>query len=561
MKGILKYLLFVVFNISPLVAVFPDAIGENGAVTSSSKHASQIGIDVLKNGGNAIDAAIAVGFALSVTFPNAGNLGGGGFMVIRTSSGEVRTIDFREVAPENAFRDMYLDENGDVISGMSLYTAHASGVPGTVAGFEYAHERFGTKSWNYLLRPSIQLATNGFELSFRDAMYLNASRSFFLRDKESAKIFAAQDNYSVGDLFIQKDLAKTLRRISIGGADEFYKGVTSDMIVQCMKRTGGIITKADLANYRPIERDPITFKYRDYTFYSMPPASSGGICLAEILNQLETISFDSVGFHSTNHIQPFVESERRAYADRAEFLGDTDFTDVPISTLISKSYAEIRFSDYDQYKIIPSSDMGPGEIEGYDESDETTHYSVVDKWGNAVSVTITLNGKYGNGIVVDGAGFLLNNEMDDFSIKPGHPNMYGLVGKEANAIAPYKRMLSSMTPTIVDDPEDNLFLVLGSPGGSTIITTVAQIAVNVIDFGMNIQDAVNAPRFHHQWLPDLIFFESDRFSSETLSNLSSKGYELSERRSIGEANCIQIGSSGIKFSAADSRRAACALAY
>ena len=540
---------------------FPDAIGKNGAVSSSSSHASQVGIDILKSGGNAIDAAIAVGFALSVTFPNAGNLGGGGFMVVRTADGDVSTIDFREVAPKSAHRDMYLDENGDVVSGMSLYTTHAAGVPGTVAGFGAAHEKYGTKSWNYMIRPAIKLASNGFKLSYRDAMYLNGSRSYFLRDKEAAKIFTEKDSYSVGDLFIQRDLARTLRRISIGGAEEFYTGITSDMIQRCMTRTGGVITKDDLANYKAVERDPIEFDYRGYTFYSMPPASSGGICMAEILNQLETISFDSVGYHSAEHIQPFVEAERRAYADRAEYLGDTDFVSVPISTLTSDSYAIERFSDYNPNAIIPSSQMGPGELVNFYESDETTHYSVVDKWGNAVSVTVTLNGKYGNGIVVDGAGFLLNNEMDDFSIKPGHPNKYGLVGKEANAVAPFKRMLSSMTPTIVDGPDDNLALVLGSPGGSTIITTVAQIAVNVIDFGMNIQDAVDSPRFHHQWLPDVVFYESNGFSEETLGRLHGNGYQFSEKSSIGEANCIQITPSGIKFAAADSRRAASALAY
>jgi gamma-glutamyltranspeptidase/glutathione hydrolase len=380
-------------------------------------------------------------------------------------------------------------------------------------------------------------------------------------DDEAARIFASKERYTVGDLFIQRDLGKTLRRISVGGFEEFYTGVTANMIQDCMDRTGGIITKEDLRRYRPIERQPIEFNYRGYNFYSMPPASSGGICLAEILNQLETLDFDSTGYHSAEHIQPFVEAERRAYADRAEYLGDMDFVSVPISTLISDSYAQLRFSDYNPDAIIPSSLMGPGDLVNLYESDETTHYSVVDKWGNAVSVTITLNGKYGNGIVVDGAGFLLNNEMDDFSIKPGHPNKYGLVGKEANAIAPLKRMLSSMTPTIIENPIGELMLVLGSPGGSTIITTVAQIAVNVIDFGMNIQDAVDAPRFHHQWLPDVVFYERNGFSDETLDNLSNKGYQLAEKISMGEANCIQIGANGIKFAAADSRRGASAMAY
>jgi len=516
---------------------------------------------VLKDGGNAIDAAVAVGFALSVTFPNAGNLGGGGFMVIRSADGEVTTIDFREVAPANARRDMYLNKDGEVIPNMSLYTAQAAGVPGTVAGFGYAHEKYGTKSWNYLLRPAIKLASSGFELSYRDAMYLNASRMFFLRDEEAARIFASKEGYELGDLFIQRDLGKTLRRISMGGYQEFYTGITASMIEDCMDRTGGIITREDLTRYRPIEREPIEFEYRGFRFYSMPPASSGGICLSEILNQLETLDFDSIGYHSTEHMQPFIEAGRRAYADRAEYLGDMDFISIPTSTLTSDSYAQLRFSDYNPNLIIPSSEMGPGKVTGFYESDETTHYSVVDKWGNAVSVTVTLNGKYGNGIVADGAGFLLNNEMDDFSIKPGHPNKYGLVGNAANAVAPFKRMLSSMTPTIVENSEGELTLVLGSPGGSTIITTVAQISMNVIDFGMNIQDAVDAPRFHHQWLPDVVFYEKNGFSDETLDNLSRKGYQLAEKISIGEANCIQITSNGIKFASADSRRGASAMAY
>jgi len=557
----IRYLSIVILITSQIWANFPSAIGKNGVVSSSSPHATEIGINVLKDGGNAVDAAVAVGFALGVTFPNAGNIGGGGFMVIRMADGEVTTIDFRETAPIRSDRDMYLDDNGDVVDGMSLYSSKAAGVPGTVSGFGYAHEKYGSKSWTYLLRPSVKLAMSGFPLSYRDALYLNANKPFLSRDEETSKIFVSKDGYSVGDIFIQKDLGETLRRIAIRGYQEFYTGTTAEMIIKCMRRTGGIITSKDLREYYPIERQPITFEYRGHTFHSMPPASSGGICLAQILNQLEIMSFDSIGFQSSEHIQMMIEAERRAYADRAEFLGDTDFIDVPMDILISDEYAAQRFSDFDFDNIISSSEMGPGNLSSFYESDETTHYSVVDKWGNAVSVTVTLNGKYGNGIVVDGAGFLLNNEMDDFSIKPGHPNKYGLVGKEANAIEPRKRMLSSMTPTIVENTDGDLMLVLGSPGGSTIITTVAQIAVNVIDFGMNIEDAVHAPRFHHQWLPDVVFYEKNKFSEETLNKLSKKGYGLSEKYSIGEANCIQIGANGIKFGAADSRRGASAMAY
>ncbi len=542
-------------------AHYPKSMGKNGVVSSSSSHASDIGIQVLKNGGNAVDAAIAVGFALGVTFPNAGNIGGGGFMVIRLSNGEVSTIDFREVAPLLSDRDMFLDDSSRVIRGKSLYTALASGVPGTVAGFGYAHEKYGTKSWKSLIEPSINLAYNGFRLTTRDADYLNDARKFLSRDKEALKIFVPNKNHKVGDLLIQTDLANTLKRISTYGYKEFYEGLTSKKIIKCMNRTNGIISKEDLLTYEPVERKPIEFTYRGYKIYSMPPASSGGICLAEILNQIETTNLRLFDYQSPEHIQLVVEAEKRAYADRAEYMGDIDFVDVPINRLISNQYAEMRFSDFDFDVVIPSNNMGPGLGPVLNESSETTHYSIVDKWGNAVSVTTTLNGKYGNGIVVDDAGFLLNNEMDDFSIKPGHPNKYGLVGKEANSIKPKKRMLSSMTPTIVENSSGELILVLGSPGGSTIITTVAQIIINIIDYDMSISDAVQAPRFHHQWLPDVVFYEEGAISNKTMNTLKNKGYIFHRRKSIGEANCIQIPSNGIIFGAADSRREASTRAY
>ena len=542
-------------------AHYPKSMGKNGVVSSSSSHASDIGIEVLKNGGNAVDAAIAVGFALGVTFPNAGNIGGGGFMVIRLANGEVSTIDFREVAPLLSDRDMFLDDSSRVIRGKSLYTALASGVPGTVAGFGHAHEKYGTKSWKSLIEPSINLAYNGFRLTTRDADYLNNARKFLSRDKEALKIFVPNKNHKVGDLLIQTDLANTLKRISMYGYKEFYEGLTSKKIIKCMNRTNGIISKEDLLTYKPVERKPIEFIYRGYRIYSMPPASSGGICLAEILNQIETINLRSFDYQSPEHIQLVVEAEKRAYADRAEYMGDIDFVNVPINRLISDQYAKMRFSDFDFNVVIPSNNMGPGLGPVLNESSETTHYSIVDKWGNAVSVTTTLNGKYGNGIVVDEAGFLLNNEMDDFSIKPGHPNKYGLVGKEANSIKPKKRMLSSMTPTIVENPSGELILVLGSPGGSTIITTVAQIIINIIDYDMSISDAVQAPRFHHQWLPDVVFYEEGAISNKTMNVLKNKGYTFHRRKSIGEANCIQIPSNGVIFGAADSRREASTRAY
>ena len=555
----------IVFIVIGLLSIcypnIPDAVGENGVVVSSNDYATQVGIDALKAGGNAVDAAVAVGFALSVVHPSAGNLGGGGFMVMRFSDGRVTTIDFREMAPSLSDKDMFLDENLEIVPDKSLKTALASGVPGSVAGLGYAHEKYGSMKWNRLVKPSIKLASKGYKLSYKDMFYLNNYRDFLSLDEESKKIFSQKDGqYELGDVFIQQDLANTLVRISNNGYREFYEGITADNIVRCMKRTNGIISKQDLMNYHVVEREPIEFTYKDYKIYSMPPPSSGGICLAQILNQLELIDVSQFGQHSSDHIHFMVEAERRAYADRAHYLGDPDFVDVPMSHLISKGYAEQRSSNIDPFLASESENITYGNINP--ESEETTHYSVVDKWGNAVSVTTTINRAYGNGIVVDDSGFLLNNEMDDFSSKPGEPNSFGLIGNTANAIEPGKRMLSSMTPTIVTDNEDQLFLVLGSPGGSTIITTVAQLIVNVIDYEMNISDAVEMGRFHHQWLPDLIQYEPSTISDDTGKELFKRGYSLHPRMSIGEANCIQYNKNlKLYFGAADSRRGASAIGY
>ena len=394
-------------------------------------------------------------------------------------------------------------------------------------------------------------------------MYFNHPyyQEYLSNDAESAKIFSKEEPFTLYQTFIQKDLGKTLERIANNGWHEFYTGKTADMIEACMLRTDGLITKEDLQNYRAIERNPISFKYREYEVHSMPPASSGGITIAGILNQLENIDLDSLDYHSAQHIHFVAEAERRVYADRAEFMGDMDFVPVPIDRLISDQYAQVRWNSVDSIIASKSEDVSHGDIPfNYKESKETTHYSVVDQWGNAVSVTTTINGWFGNGIVVDGAGFLLNNEMDDFSAKPGVPNAYGLIGNAANAIEPGKRMLSSMSPTIVETPEGELFLVLGSPGGSTIITTVAQIIMNVIDFGMNMEDAVETPRFHHQWLPDMIQFESSGFSPETVNALENRGHAFKYRGSIGEANCIQV-EDGFIYGSADSRRNSSALGY
>ena len=560
-KRLIKLYIFLIINL--LFARTPDAVGENGMVVSSHELASQVGIDILQNGGNAIDAAIATGFALAVVHPGAGNIGGGGFMVIRLADGTVTTIDFRETAPSAAFRDMFLDDSLNVIPGKSWNTAWAAGVPGSVAGLGLAHEKFGSLNWQSLVQPSAVLATNGFPLDYQNMQSLNHPyyQDYLSKDKESAVIFSRDEPFSLLEKFTQIDLGKTLSRISKNGWTEFYTGKTADMIEKCMQRTNGLITKNDLKNYKAVERNPITFNYRDYEVHSMPPASSGGITIAGILNQLENIHLDSLDYHSAQHIHFVAEAERRVYADRAEFMGDMDFVPVPIDRLISDKYANDRWESVDSLMASNSQDLSHGEIPfNYKEFEETTHYSVVDKWGNAVSVTTTINGWFGNGIVVDGAGFLLNNEMDDFSAKPGVPNAYGLIGNTANAIEPKKRMLSSMSPTIVEYPNGDLFLVIGSPGGSTIITTTAQIIMNVIDFGMNLEDAVEAPRFHHQWLPDMIQFEYRGFSPETVQALENRGHAHKFRGSLGEANCIQV-KDGFIFGAADSRRNASARGY
>ena len=567
---ICKFILIISLFINLTFSKFPDAIGYNGMVVSSNKYASQIGLDILKNGGNAIDAAIGVSFALAVVHPGAGNIGGGGFMVVRTSDGKVTTIDFREKAPSGASKDMFLDDSLNVIPGKSWSTSLASGVPGSVAGMWMAHEKFGSKPWYDIIRPSIHLAQYGFELDPLNCSYLNSNyyKSFLSKDSEAKDIFTKADDFKIGEIFFQHDLANTLRRIAFSGRDGFYKGQTAKNIVKCMERTDGIITLDDLENYEAIERNPIEFEYKNYKVYSMPPPSSGGVALAGILKQLENIGLDTIPYHSSDYIHYIVEAERNVYSDRSVYLGDSDFNDIPIKELISDEYSKSRWSEVDLNKARKSSDVQEGNLMYY-ESEETTHYSVVDKWGNAVSVTTTVNGWFGNGIVVDDSGFLLNNEMDDFSSKPGHPNKYGLIGNKLNSIEPNKRMLSSMTPTIVEDPQGELFLVVGSPGGSTIITTVAQVILNVIDQKMSIKNAIEQSRFHHQWLPDVVYFEPLNFSIETLDELRLKGHSISNRTSIGEANCIKIrtlkDSSKVKtyiFSgAADSRRGASALGF
>lgn len=514
--------------------------GENGAVASRSALASDVGVEILKQGGNAIDAAVAVGFALAVTYPSAGNIGGGGFMVVRLANGEVLAQDHREKAPLTASTDMFLDANGDVDRELSLFSLQASGVPGSVAGMLDALEKYGTMTRQEVMAPAIRLAEEGFALNADLAGDFNATMPYFQRHEASQAIFSKNGTpYQAGDLFVQKDLAESLKRVSELGRDGFYKGPTADMIVAEMQRNGGLISHADLESYDVVWRTPMRGDYRGHEIWSMPPPSSGGVVLLQILNMLEPHDIGALGWGSTRTVHLTVEALRRAYADRAEHLGDPDFYPVPVEKLISKDYAQERFADMNPAAASNSEQIFAGNWNT--ESTETTHYSVVDANGNAVSVTTTLNGSYGNRIVVPGAGFLLNNEMDDFSAKPGTPNMYGLLGGEANKIEPGKRMLSSMTPTIVVKDGQTL-LVTGSPGGSTIINTVLHVVMNVVDHGMGVEEAVAKPRFYHQWKPDVVRYETDSFSAETKAELEAMGHrDLTDSGyGYGDANSIVI---------------------
>ena len=534
----------------------PAVFGADGGVASRSRLASEVAADVLRRGGNAVDAAVAGGFALAVTWPSAGNLGGGGFMVIRMADGTTTTNDHREKAPGAATHDMYLDENGDVIAGLSTDSHLASGVPGSVDGLLAALEKFGTMSRGQVLQPAIGLARNGFTLPRDMAQAFARRRDQFAQYPGSAAKFARADGsaFESGDLFRQPDLAASLERISEKGRAGFYEGKTADLIVAEMQRGGGLISHEDLAAYRSVWREPVTGSYRGHEIVSMPPPSSGGVLLVQMLNMLEPYDIGGMGFGSAAAAHHLVEAERRAYADRAEYLGDPDFYPVPVTRLTAKDYARERFADFDPAKASRSADIGAGAAPPA-ESPDTTHLSVIDGGGNAVAYTTTLNLSYGSKIVAEGTGTLLNNEMDDFSAKPDTPNAFGLIGREANAIAPGKRMLSSMTPTLVTR-EGQTVLATGSPGGSTIITTVLQVVVNTIDHGMAVSDAVGAPRFHHQWLPDRVLHEPFALSPDTLSLLRSMGHEglvsWTYGRGIGDANSVSRSDQGI-FAMADPR--------
>ncbi|ECJ6093251.1 gamma-glutamyltransferase [Salmonella enterica] len=532
--------------------VFHPVRATQGMVASVDAMATQVGVDILKQGGNAVDAAVAVGYALAVTHPQAGNLGGGGFMLLRTKDGATTAIDFREMAPAGATRDMFLDEQGNPDSKKSLTSPLASGTPGTVAGLSLALEKYGSLPLNSVVRPAIKLAQEGFIVNDALADDLKTYGSEVLPHHENSKAIFWKDGEPLkkGDKLVQQDLANSLTMIAENGPDAFYKGEIARQIAQQMQQNGGLITTDDLAAYQAVERTPVSGEYRRYQIFSMPPPSSGGIHIVQILNILENFDMKKYGFGSADAIQIMAEAEKYAYADRSEYLGDPDFVNVPWQALTSKAYAKSIAGQIDINKAKPSSEIRPGKLAPY-ESDQTTHFSVVDKDGNAVAVTYTLNTTFGTGIVAGNTGILLNNQMDDFSAKPGVPNVYGLVGGEANAVGPKKRPLSSMSPTIVVK-DGKTWLVTGSPGGSRIITTVLQMVVNTIDFGMNVAEATNAPRFHHQWLPDELRVEKG-FSPDTLKLLEQKGQKVALKEAMGSTQSIMVGADGELYGASDPR--------
>ena len=526
----------------------------NGMVVTSHYLATDEALKVLENGGNAIDAAVTAAFALAVTQPRSGNIGGGGFMLLSSeSAGEVVAIDYREKAPAGATRDMFLDKDGNADSDLSRYSHKAAGVPGTVAGLALALEKYGTLSLADALAPAIRLAEEGFVIPSRFSDGIKASAEKLGQFESSARVFFKPDGslYEAGDRFVQKDLAATLKRIADQGVKGFYEGETADLIVAQMQRGGGLISHEDLKDYRPAIRKPVHGNYRGYDVYSMSPPSSGGTHVVQILNVLEGYPIAETGHNSAATLHLLAEAMKRAYADRSEYLGDTDFVEVPVAGLTSKAYAAELRAAIDPQQATDSASLKPGNPVPY-ESNETTHFSVADKFGNAVSNTYTINFSYGSHIVVDGAGFLLNNEMDDFSAKPGVPNAYGLLGGEANKIEPGKRMLSSMSPTIVQKDGKN-FLVTGSPGGPRIITTTLQVLMNVIDHHLNIQAAVNAPRIHHQWLPDEIRVE-EGISPDTIRLLEGMGHTVTQKAAMGAIQSIMIAEDGTFYGGADPRR-------
>lgn len=547
-------------------ARFHPVISQLGMVVSQEAIASQVGADILEAGGNAIDAAVATGFALAVTLPRAGNLGGGGFMLVYLAEkNKTIAIDYREMAPMAANKDMFLDSQGNVDNQKARFSAQSSGVPGTVAGLIHVLDQYGTLPIKEVIKPAIMLASQGFKVNhdLSDSLRLRSERLH--KHKASKKYFykANGDNFLPGDILAQSDLSQTLARIAEQGRSGFYAGTTADLIVAQMKRSGGLITSQDLANYKVVERQPVCGSYRQHNLCAMPPPSSGGIHLIQMLNILENFELNKLGHNSADYIHHLVEAMRSAYADRSLYLGDPDFTPVPVNQLIDKAYAKSLSRQISSKKARSSNDVHPGLDKWIDskvtESEETTHFSVWDKQGNIVTNTYTLNFAYGNGIAVEGAGFLLNNEMDDFSAKPGSANGYGLIGGSANAIQPQKRPLSSMTPTLLYDANNKPIMATGSPGGSTIITIVLQMLLNTLEFNMGIAEATAMPRIHHQWLPDSVYYENG-ISPDTLKNLKSLGHQVSSRsRVLGSTQSISLNNNKLEGSADPRRQGAAAI--
>ena len=523
----------------------------NGMVVCATPQAARVGLGILKKGGNAVDAAVAVQFALAVTHPEAGNIAGGGFMVYRSAKGVCSTLDFREKAPARANRDMFLDKAGNVIQGMSIASHQASGVPGSVDGMVAAYHKYGRLKWAELVQPAIDLARHGFKISRRLASALNHAKNQFEKLNEGKSYFIKNDEWKEGDLLVQEDLAKTLELIRDKGRAGFYAGKVANELVDEMKSGNGLISKADLQNYHSVWRKPVTGYYKHYHIITMRPPSSGGIALLQLLKSVEPYPLHRWGFNTDSTVQVMVEAERRVYADRSKYLGDPDFYKVPVDSLLKPAYIRSRMSNFTWNAATPSASIQAGKFAGY-ESDQTTHYSIVDREGNAVAITTTLNGSFGSKIFVKGAGFLLNNEMDDFSIKPGVPNMFGLVGGKANSVQPGKRMLSSMTPTIIEKG-GKLFMVVGTPGGATIITSVFQTILNVLEFDQDMQQAVTSKRFHHQWLPDEIDIEPGAFDNTTRHILERKGYKIVDHGPSGRVDAILVTKGGYYEGGADPR--------
>ena len=542
---------FTLLSISTLIISCNSENVIKASIVSARQEASSIGIAIMEKGGSAFDAMIATDLALTVCFPNAGNISGGGFMVYRTADGKTGSLDFREKAPIAASADMYLDIDGNVIDGKSTLGGLAVGVPGTVAGLVAIHEKFGTIPWKELVQPAIDLALDGYLVTEKQEKSFNSKIEDFI-SVNGPETFYAQ-GFKSGDRVKNISLANTLKRIAKFGKSGFYEGEIANDLVNRVKETGGIISHDDLLAYKPVWRDPINFQYKDLNIFAMGPPSSGGICLGQILKMIEPYDIGQYKHNSIKAMQIIVEAERRSYADRSLYLGDPDFYKVPEKKLLNTEYLNERMETFDFDKATKSIDIKPGSLI-FEESEETTHYSIIDEIGNAVAVTTTLNGSYGSKVFVEKGGYFLNNEMDDFSSKPGVPNMFGLIGGKANSISSQKRMLSAMTPTIVEK-NGKLSMIVGTPGGSTIITSVLQTILNVYEFGMNIQKAVSAARFHHQWLPDNIVMEPGRFDRNIIKKLQEKEYEIKEEynKIIGRVDAIHISENGIISTGADPR--------